>query len=83
MNADGALAVKVDAWLKAQQMWATAIQGYSGDWVPQFVMGGTAASGGGATTLIDLLTAKTASDLGLDMRMQRQARATATAANPR
>lgn len=81
MNADGALSVKVDAWLKAQQMWATAIQGYQGDWVPQFVMGGgsSSASGTGATTLIDLLTAKTAQDLGLDMRMQRNS-ATATRA---
>lgn len=74
MNADGALAVKVDAWLKAQGLWADAIAKYQGAWVPSVIMGGGQlgqSSASGATSLIDLLTAKTARDLGLDLTAAR------------
>lgn len=72
MNADGALSIKIDAWLKAQQVWATAVQGYQGNWVPGIIMGSQTQTGGAATTLIDLLTAKTAQDLGLNLGMQKK-----------
>ncbi len=70
MNADGALATKLDAWLKAQTVWADAVKGYSGNWVPSVVMGNAAngTSGSGATSLIDMLMAKTAKDLAFDFR---------------
>ena len=78
MQADGALTLKLDAWLKAQGLWADAIAKYQGAWVPSVVMGGGpmgTSSGSGATTLVDLLTAKTARDLGLDLSVPRTARA--------
>ena len=66
MEADGALEKKLEAWLSAQQYWADAVKGHQGPWVPNTVIG-TTNNGNGASTLIDLLTAKTAQDLGLDM----------------
>lgn len=75
MAADGALEKKLDAWLKAQQAYATAIGQYRGAWVPSVVFGGANGNGAGtengAQQLISLLTAKTAIDLGLDMSMNR------------
>lgn len=69
MNADGALAQKLDAYVKTQQAWAAAVSGYTGNWVPSVVMGdtGKAGTGNGAQTLIDMLNAKTAKDLALDL----------------
>lgn len=71
MSADGALEKKLDAWLKSQEMWANAIKEFKGNLVPGIVMG----SGGGqnaasnAAGLVELLTAKAAKDLALDMQM--------------
>jgi hypothetical protein len=68
MNADGALDKKLSTWLKAN---ADAIKGYQGQWVPSVVMGGGtnghALPGSGAQVLVDMLTAKTAKELGLDL----------------
>ena len=75
MQADGALQIKLDAWLKAQELYADAIKGYGGQWVPTIQMGGNGGSSGGAATdLINLLTAKTARELGLDLGMGRPIR---------
>jgi regulator of protease activity HflC (stomatin/prohibitin superfamily) len=74
MQADGALEIKVKAWLEAQKMWSEAVKGYQGNWVPNVVMGGGAGgSGSGAQQLVDLLTVKTAKELGLDMSTPRTA----------
>ena len=70
MAADGALQQKIDAWVTAQQHYAAAIQNYRGNWVPSIVMGGQAGQAGvgsGALELIELLKAKTAKDLSLDL----------------
>lgn len=70
MAADGALQQKIDAWVTAQQHYAAAIQNYRGNWVPSIVMGGQtgqAGVGSGALELIELLKAKTAKDLSLDL----------------
>ena len=72
MEADGALEKKLAAWLESQKLWADAIKGYQGQWVPTVMMGGnqsTVQAGGGAMDLVNLLTAKTAMDLGLDMKV--------------
>ncbi len=77
MEADGALAVKLDAYVKVNERYAQAIEKYTGSWVPQFQMGGggtTGVASSNAQQLIDLLTAKTARDLGLDMSMKSQPR---------
>lgn len=70
MDADGALEKKLEAWVKVNTVYAEAIKGYSGSWVPNIVMGGGGSSmaGGGATDLINLLMAKTATDLSLDLK---------------
>lgn len=69
MNADGALQLKLDAWVTVQRAYADAIKGYQGNWVPLYVTGTASdkSSGSGATQLIDLLTAKTAKDLSVDL----------------
>lgn len=68
MQADGALQQKLTAWLEAQKVWAAAVSAYQGAWVPNVVMGGQPSGGNGANALIDMLTAKTARDLGLDLQ---------------
>ena len=69
MQADGALEMKLKAWIEAQKFYAEAIKEYKGSWVPAIVSGGTdgRGTGGAAMTLIDLLSAKTAKELGLDL----------------
>lgn len=72
MSADGALEKKLDAYLKATGLWAEAVKGYSGQWVPQIVMGqggGQSVAGGGAQQMMDIVTTKMLRDLGLDMKI--------------
>jgi len=74
MLADNALEKKAEVWLEAQKVWAEAVSKYGGQWVPSVVMGGNASGGNGAQALMDLLTAKTARDLGLDMTVKNRSR---------
>ena len=72
MAANGALEQKLKAYTEVNQAYATAISNYKGNWVPTTVFassGGatTGTAGNGANDLIQLLTAKTAKDLSLDM----------------
>lgn len=69
MSADGALQVKVDAWLESQRLWAEAIGKFQGQLVPQVVTGGGSAANGAATatSIVELLGIKAARDLSLDM----------------
>ena len=73
MEADGALEKTLAAWVEINKTWAEAIKGYQGQWVPTVMMGGQSASqsqaGSGAMDLVNMLTAKTALDLGLDMKV--------------
>lgn len=64
MQADGALELKLDAWVASQQAYASALKG--AQLVPMYV-GGTGANGSNATDLIEMLKIKTAKDLSLDM----------------
>lgn len=70
MQADGALSLKLQAWIEVNKVYAAAIQGYTGAWVPSVVMGGGTQAGAasGATSLIEFLTARTAYQIGLDMQ---------------
>lgn len=70
MNADGALDKKLDALIQINTLYATAIKDYKGNWVPTVQMGKDGNSGGGATALVDLLTAKTAKELGVSLDVQ-------------
>lgn len=68
MNADGALDQKLQAIVEINKNYAEAISKYQGDWVPKVVMGNAGqGSSNGGTALIDMLTAKTARDLGVDL----------------
>jgi len=68
MRADGALDKKLQAWLQAQQAYATAMAGYKGAWVPSIVMGGEGGgAGNGAQAFMDFFMLKAARDLSLDM----------------
>jgi regulator of protease activity HflC (stomatin/prohibitin superfamily) len=71
MQADGALAKKLEAWKDVNFRYAEAIQNYKGQWVPTVMMGGEGGkSGNGAQDLINLLSVKTAKDLALDLNIK-------------
>lgn len=73
MEADGALEQKLAAYIEVQKAYAAEVGKQR--WVPEFQMGGTSADGGNAATdLVNLLTAKTARDLGLNMNMSQSGR---------
>jgi len=65
MSADGALEKKLEAYKAVQQMWADAFAKYQGNIVPTTQMGG-GSSVNGATSFMELMTAKAARDLALD-----------------
>jgi hypothetical protein len=69
MSADGALSIKVDAWLQSQRMWAEAFGKFQGQLVPQVVTGSGGSTNGAttATSIVELLGIKAARDLALDM----------------
>ena len=70
MSADGALDKKLQTYLESQKVWAEAVKGYQGNWVPGVVMGGGQnGAASGAQDLVNLLTAKTARELGLDLNV--------------
>lgn len=72
MQADGALALKAETWLAAQEIYAREFGKQK--WVPEIMMSGngnTAEGGGEAVSqFMNLLSVKAAKDLGLDMNMK-------------
>jgi regulator of protease activity HflC (stomatin/prohibitin superfamily) len=69
MSADGALTAKLEAWQAVQMRYAEAIEKQK--WVPEIQMGQTGQNtGSAANDLIDLLKAKTAKELNLDMSVK-------------
>jgi regulator of protease activity HflC (stomatin/prohibitin superfamily) len=66
MAADGALEQKLKAYVDVNAKYADAIAAYRGAWVPTTVMGGSGAGVNGATSLIEMLTIKTARELAVD-----------------
>lgn len=72
MNADGGLEKKLDAYIKVQEIWATAFKDHQGPMVPSVVMGGNGSGNAvnSAGALVDMLTVKTAKDLAVDMSIR-------------
>lgn len=72
MEADGNTDKKLDALIKINAMYAQAIkEAQPGAWSSVVNMGGAGKPGGAnATDLIDLMTAKTAKELGMDMSVK-------------
>lgn len=71
MNADGALKDKLEAYKAVNLAYAQAIASYNGNWVPAVVMGQDGSKHNGAQDLINMLNAKTAFDLGLDLNIKK------------
>jgi len=67
MESDRALAQKLETYYSVSALYADAL--YKHRLVPDFVMGSSGNEGNGATGLVELLNAKTAKDLSLDMRI--------------
>lgn len=67
MNADGALDKKLAVYKETQQMWAAAFQQYQGALVPQIVSGGSSSVGNGGINFMEMLGAKAAKDLALEL----------------
>jgi len=67
--ADGALQQKLEAYTEVMKAFAESIGKQK--WVPEVVMSGNdkTAAGGNATALIEMLSAKVAKDLALDMKV--------------
>lgn len=72
LAADGALEKKLEAFVTINGQYAKALSDYKGDWVPNVVMGDSAGGKNQGLALIDLLTAKTARDLGLDVSVPKK-----------
>jgi regulator of protease activity HflC (stomatin/prohibitin superfamily) len=70
LSADGALDQKLEAYKQVQSIWATSFANFKGNMVPGVQMGGSGGTAvSSAQSLVDLLTAKTARDLNLDLSM--------------
>ncbi len=71
MSADGALDKKLAVYQEVQRTWAEAVKGYTGAWVPSVVMSPSGSSSGtagsGMIQLLEIMAAKSARDLGLDI----------------
>lgn len=70
LAADGALDAKLEAYKHVMGLWAGAFKDFKGTMVPQVSMGGGAGANAvvGTQSLVDMLTAKTARDLALDLQ---------------
>lgn len=64
--ANGNLEQKLEAYKAVQKYWADAFSKYTGSIVPQIQSGGS--SGNGAVNFMDLMGAKAAKDLSLDLK---------------
>lgn len=67
LQADGALTQKLAAWTSSQEFWANAFAKYQGAIVPQMQMGGGNTTTNGAIDFMQLMGAKAARDLNLDL----------------
>lgn len=67
MQANGALEQKLDAWLQSQRYWAEAFKGYGGNVVPLYQTGG-GSTGNGAINFMEIMGARAAKDLMLDLK---------------
>lgn len=66
MEADGALAQKLDAWVSVQKAYADAFS--KQPLVPAVVMGGNTSSGGNVNDMVQMMMLKSAKDLALEFR---------------
>lgn len=68
MAADGALEMKLKAYVESQRLWSDAFSKYGGNIVPNVQMAGQGgSSGNGMTEFMQIMSAKAAKDLSLDL----------------
>jgi regulator of protease activity HflC (stomatin/prohibitin superfamily) len=67
MNADGALTQKLETYKETQKYWAEAFAAYQGNVVPLYQTGAT-TGGNGGFNFMEIMGAKAARDLNLDMK---------------
>lgn len=67
MQANGALEQKLDTYKEVQKFWADAFSKYTGAIVPQFSTGNQGVQGNGGVNFMELMSAKAAKDLSLDL----------------
>lgn len=72
MAADGALEKKLQAWVTVNQTYAAALKEMKQPVVPAVMMGSGGASSTSAQSVMDLIAAKTAKDLALDVTPGKQ-----------
>lgn len=64
MEADGALAPKLDAYIEVNKIWAGAFAAYKGTFVPQIIMGGSQnGQSNTAQDFMNMMMLKTSKDL--------------------
>jgi len=68
MEADGALSQKLEAYKYSVDKFASAMQNYQGNWVPQIVTGSTGQTNNAAMNMMEFLSIKAAKDLSLDLK---------------
>ena len=71
MAADGALEKKLATYKEVQSLWATAFQNYKGDLVPKFQTGTSGTKGNAGLDFMQIMGAKAAMDLNLDMKVSK------------
>ena len=71
MQANGALEQKLAAYIEVNKYYADAMAKYQGAWVPSVVMGDGNTKSNGASDLVNMLSAKTAKDLALDLSVKK------------
>ena len=69
MQADGALAQKLETYERVMERFAAAVEKQK--WVPEVQMGSGGSGGANAMTLIELMGVKAAKDLALDMSISK------------
>ena len=72
MQADGALEKKLAAYVETQKVWAEAMSKMNQPVVPGVMLGGgQGASGNGVTQMMEIMAAKAARDLQIDIKAQK------------
>ncbi len=71
MAADGALEMKLETYEQVQQMWANAFQNYKGDLVPKIQSGSNGNKGNAGLDFMEVMGAKAAMDLSMDLDVQK------------
>jgi len=68
MQADGALDQKLTTYKEVQQYWAEAFSKYTGNIVPLYQTGQSGSNANGAINFMEIMGAKAAKDLSLDLK---------------